>query len=591
MLYPQVNATRMVTSLDGFWQFQVADQKAIDLHQPLPAPLTMAVPASFNDQVVDQTLRNHDGYFWYETTFNISKLQKTQRNVLRFGSVTHSAVVYINGHEAGRHQGGFTPFEIELDDYIQVGKNDLKVQVSNLLDNTTLPSGELTQQAGQYHVTPRFDFYNYAGINRPVKIFTTNKQVHIDDVVVKYHTDLHQTNVLPDIKITGNYHHLTLQIIDEANNVVVQNNSASTTTIKPLLLADTHLWQPRHAYLYKLAVMIYDANDELLDTYEQTFGIRTVKIAHNQILVNDQPIYLKGFGRHEDFPVIGKGMNQAVINHDHNLMKWLNANAFRTSHYPYSEEEMQLADRDGLLVIDETPAVGLFVGFSASMAMGQGQVNTWQTLKTQAAHQQVIREMITRDQNHPAVLMWSIANEPASQQVGAHEYFAPLVQLTKQLDWQKLPVMAPKIMVATPDVDRIADLFDVIALNRYYGWYADFNDLTKAKQDLQNEIKAWHQKYPDKPIIFTEFGADTLSGMHSLAREPYSEEYQLDYYQMNLAVFDEFDYVVGELLWNFTDFATPTGLIRINGNRKGIFTRDRQPKDIAYLLKKRWAHK
>ena len=199
--------------------------------------------------------------------------------------------------------------------------------------------------------------------------------------------------------------------------------------------------------------------------------------------------------------------------------------------------------------------------------------------------------MITRDQNHPAVLMWSIANEPASQQVGAHEYFAPLVQLTKQLDWQKLPVMAPKIMVATPDVDRIADLFDVIALNRYYGWYADFNDLTKAKQDLQNEIKAWHQKYPDKPIIFTEFGADTLSGMHSLAREPYSEEYQLDYYQMNLAVFDEFDYVVGELLWNFADFATPTGLIRINGNRKGIFTRDRQPKDIAYLLKKRWAHK
>lgn len=235
--------------------------------------------------------------------------------------------------------------------------------------------------------------------------------------------------------------------------------------------------------------MVYDANDELLGTYEQTFGIRTVKIAHNQILVNAQPVYLKGFGRHEDFPIIGKGMNQAVINHDHNLMKWLNANAFRTSHYPYSEEEMQLADSDGLLVIDETPAVGLFVGFSASMAMGQGQVNTWQTLKTQAAHQQVIREMITRDQNHPAVLMWSIANEPASQQVGAHEYFAPLVQLTKQLDWQKLPIMAPKIMVATPDVDRIADLFDVIALNRYYGWYADFNDLTKAKQDLQNKIK------------------------------------------------------------------------------------------------------
>ena len=101
-------------------------------------------------------------------------------------------------------------------------------------------------------------------------------------------------------------------------------------------------------------------------------------------------------------------------------------------------------------------------------------------------------------------------------------------------------------------------------------------------------MQTWHQKFPEKPIVFTEFGADTISGMHSLNTEPYSEEYQIAYYRANFEIFDEFDFVCGELLWNFADFATPAGLIRVNGNRKGVFTRDRQPKQIAYLLKQRW---
>ena len=121
-------------------------------------------------------------------------------------------------------------------------------------------------------------------------------------------------------------------------------------------------------------------------------------------MINNKQIYLKGFGRHEDFQVIGKGMNRAVINHDHQAMKWMHANAFRTSHYPYSEEEMQLADRDGFLVIDEVPAVGLYAGFSVA-AFGQNTENTWETLDTMDAHKQVIQETITRDQNHPSVIM------------------------------------------------------------------------------------------------------------------------------------------------------------------------------------------
>nr|WP_321315330.1 beta-glucuronidase [uncultured Ligilactobacillus sp.] len=589
MLYPQTNACRIVNSLDGFWDFYVEKpNEKVDTTKPLTDTIKMAVPASYNDQLINSKISEHNGYFWYETQFNISMLQKEQRNVLHFGSVTHQAWIYVNGKLLGKHIGGFTPFEIELpDDVLKIGENDLKVRVSNLLDETTVPAAELSEHDGKYEVTPNFDFFNYAGIHRPVRLYTTAKQAHIESICVKYDTDLKETVVNPLVEISGTYHDISLEIFDQEGNMVESARSSSVADTKPLVISDTHLWQPLNSYLYELKICLWDEKEQLIDTYTQKFGVRTVKIKDCQIYVNDEPVYLKGFGRHEDFPVIGKGMNRAVINHDHNVMKWMHANAFRTSHYPYSEEEMQLADQDGFLVIDEVPAVGLYKNFTAALTM-KTQENTWKDFDTMANHKQALKEMIERDQNHPAVIMWSVANEPASQQQGAHEYFKEIVDYTHQLDWQKLPLMAPKIAVATPDVDLTTDLFDVIALNRYYGWYIDFDDLKTAQANLHDELAVWHQKFPDKPIIFTEFGADTIAGMHSFKRTPYSEEYQTDYYQMNFKVFDELDYVAGELLWNFADFETPAGLIRVNGNRKGILTRDRQPKAIAYQLRKRW---
>lgn len=588
MLIPQANDTRMVSSLDGFWKFKVEQpNEKIDPQIALTDAMTMAVPASFNDQILDQQVRNHDGYFWYETHFSITAMQRTQRNVLHFGSVTHEAEIYINGKKIGSHVGGFTPFGFEIDDVIQTGENDLKVRVSNLLSNKTVPAAELSEKDGKYKVNPNFDFFNYAGIHRPVKIYTTPKLAHIDDVVVKYQTDLKTTTVSPEIKITGNYSDISLEIIDQNDKVIEVSQSKKIEDAEPLVISDTHAWQPGKGYMYRLRISLYDDADQLIDVYTQKFGVRTVEVKNAQIFVNHKPVYLKGFGRHEDFPVIGKGMNRAVINHDHHVLKWIGANAFRTSHYPYSDEEMELADEDGLMVIDEVPAVGLYKNFSAALGMNS-QENTWETMHTMDNHKQALREMISRDQNHPSVIMWSVANEPASQQDGAHAYFKEIVDYTRKLDWQHLPLCAPKIAVATPDVDQTTDLFDVICLNRYYGWYLDFNDLEKAKQDLRTELQTWHQKFPEKPIVFTEFGADTISGMHSLNTEPYSEEYQIAYYRANFEIFDEFDFVCGELLWNFADFATPAGLIRVNGNRKGVFTRDRQPKQIAYLLKQRW---
>lgn len=584
MLYPIMNETRSLIDLSGLWKVQIEKQGTnIDPCKPLQDTILIAVPASLNDQVIDEEIRNHVGNFWYETEFTLPSSIFNERKVIRFASVTHKAIVFINGEKVAEHIGGFTPFEVEIDAYVKLGINNLKVCVSNILDESTLPCGFYQEINGKPYVTPRFDFFNYCGIHRPVKLYTTS-HTHIDDIIIHYDYKDGETSVTPEVAITGEYDKVTIEIVDENNDIIAKANSLNES----LLISDTHLWQPLQAYLYKLRVSLYNAKGNFLDTYTEEFGVRTIKIENNKLYINDKEFYFKGFGKHEDFPVLGKGFSYAVTNLDKNLMKWLGANSFRTSHYPYSEEEMRLADREGIVVIDEVPGVGLFTNFHVDVNLNTNTKNTWQTLQTHDNHKSVIEELVKRDKNHACVVMWAIANEPASHQEGAGQYFKPLVELTKKLDHQKRPVVIPNIVNATPELDQVTEFVDIICLNRYYGWYIQHGNLDLAIEGLRNELKKWHEKYPDKPIMFSEFGADTISGLHSLYRTPYSEEFQIDFYRRNFEVLDELDYIVGEHLWNFADFETAANIRRIDGNKKGIFTRDRRPKSIAFELKRRW---
>ncbi len=186
--------------------------------------------------------------------------------------------------------------------------------------------------------------------------------------------------------------------------------------------------------------------------------------------------------------------------------------------------------------------------------------------------------------------MWSVANEPASEEEGAYEYFKPLVELAKELDPQSRPVTIVTLMMATPDKDKIAELIDVLALNRYYGWYVDGGNLELAKIHLRQELEAWNKRCPGKPIMFTEYGADTVAGFHDIDSIMFTEEYQVAYYRANHEVFDEFDNFIGEQVLNFADFETSQGVIRVQGNKKGIFTRDRKPKAVAFDLRNRWTN-
>jgi len=593
MLYPIATESRVVSDLSGTWKFMVDKEvEPVEVSKPLPTNEVVAVPASFNDQAVSKEIREHSGYIWYEREFFVAKALRNERLVLRFGSATHEAWVYLNGKEIKHHKGGFTPFEVEINDYLVDGANRLTVRLSNLLDFTTLPVGNYSETKDENGLTVRnvdenFDFFNYAGLHRPVKIYSTPHD-YIEDIVINPEVDVaaKKAEVQLSVKTAGNFDEVRVTVIDEEGKEVAQGSGNDMN----LSIDDVKLWQPLNAYLYTAKVEGIKGG-ETVDVYEESFGVRKVEVKNGKFLINDEPIYFKGFGKHEDTYVNGRGLNEAYNVLDINLMKQMGANSLRTSHYPYSEEMMRLCDREGIVVIDETPAVGLMLSFNFDVSMLEKEDvedDTWKELQTAEAHQQVIRELIDRDKNHACVVMWSIANEAATYSKGAHEYFEPLFHQARELDPQKRPCTYIGIMMATPKADKCADLADVIALNRYYGWYIQNGDLETAEEKTRQELLEWQEKYPDKPMMYTEYGADTVPGFHSAYGEPFSEEYQEDYYRMNSKVFDEIPNFVGEQLWNFADFQTKFGIMRVQGNKKGVFTREREPKMVVRYLSDRW---
>jgi beta-glucuronidase len=188
-------------------------------------------------------------------------------------------------------------------------------------------------------------------------------------------------------------------------------------------------WCPEDPYLYRLDVLHGD------DEYSLPVGIRTVEVDGARLLLNGRAVRLRGFGMHEDSPLHGRGHDDSRMVRDFALLKWIGANSFRTSHYPYAEEVLDYADRQGLLVIDEAPAVGLHLSLGH---MGDPGAHTFGPEKigepAAAAHLAAIRELIFRDGNHPSVIAWSLANEPDTSEPAARGYFAPLVSAVRELD-------------------------------------------------------------------------------------------------------------------------------------------------------------
>ena len=605
MLYPILTDSRLLSDLSGIWSFKLDNGSGFEekwYEKPLEDALTMPVPASYNDLKEGISFRDHYGWVFYQRMISVpAYVRASQRVLLRMDAVTHHAKVYLNGEEICEHRGGFLPFEVEVGSLMKDGDNLLTIAVDNVIDYTTLPVGGETAMMGGTSVAgknykskkkenhPNFDFFNYCGITRPVRIYTTPK-TYIADVTV--------TADVPDPlaeKVSAVLHVVTdvegpeaaeapckVEIFDKTG-AKVGEGAGKTCDIA---LENVTLWQPMKSYLYTVKITAGE------DVYELPYGIRTVKVDGIKFLINGRPFYFKGYGKHEDTFPAGRGMNMPMYVKDLSIMRWQGANSFRTSHYPYSEEMMRLADEEGFVVIDETTAVGINFDFGGGANFNGQKVKTFDKehgIKTFEHHKDVIRDLIARDKNHACVVIWSIANEPDSYSEGAYEYFAPLFALARELDPQKRPCTLISVQMAGgPDTDYSAKLSDIICLNRYYGWYFGGPDLEGPEEALRAELKDWERL--GKPLMFTEYGADTVMGFHDTTPVMYTEEYQLDYYKMNNRVFDEFDFVVGEQAWNFADFMTSQGMLRVQGNKKGLFTRDRKPKLAAHYFRERWTN-
>lgn len=580
-------------NIDGMWNFRIdASESRFQgfsekwytrpLKQSGPV-IPMPVPASYNDITQSKELRDFVGWAWYDNEFYVPPELTTKRVVLRIDSAHYNTIVWVNGQEVMQHFGGHLPFEVELTKYDVQSPNRVTVAINNTLTPTTLPPGTIEYKndplkypKGYFVQNLQMDFFNYAGIHRSVKVYTTPK-VYIDDITIV--TGIQGTNgvVSYTVKSTpaSSAQSVHVVILDrEGRSVGESGQSQGQITVH-----NANLWWPysmvtsanETAYLYTFKVTL-TSNSGVTDQYSLPFGIRTVSATSTQLLLNNKPFYCHGVAKHEDADIRGKGLDFPLIAKDFNLLRWLGANCIRTSHYPYAEEIMDQADQQGVVVIDESPGVGIHKGNFGNESLSH--------------HLQVMEEMIQRDKNRPAVIMWSMANEPQSGLPEAEFYFKTISQFVKKMDPTRLVTF-----VANADYqeEKAAQYNDILCINRYFAWYSDCSHTELINLQLTNDLQAFHRKY-SKPVIVTEYGADTIPGLHQDPSFVFTEEFQVEFLTEYHKVFDRLkkEFLVGEMVWNFADFMTLQQITRVVGNKKGLFTRQRQPKMSAHVMRSRY---
>jgi beta-glucuronidase len=582
-LLPQQNATRSLLDLSGLWDFQI-DPNAIGEAQgwtrELPSPTMIAVPGSWNEQFQD--MRDYTGVAWYQTRVTLPRAWRGQRIILRVGSAVYHASVWIDGQKVGEHLGGHLPFAFEITSLVIWDQPlTVTIRVENIaLPTRVPPAGNSAPGRAANFPDINYDFFPYSGLHRAVTLYTV-PTTHITDIAVTPSFD--GTDGLLQLRVTlsDSSQSTGLAQAGGASAALAFTDGIATATLR---IPTVQAWSPANPHLYRLSISLGDT-----DVYSLDVGVRTIEVRGDRLLLNGQQIMIRGAARHEDFPINGRGLNLPVAVRDIQLLKWIGGNSFRTSHYPYAEETMQLADREGMLVIDEIPAVKLYFGDS--------EANIEARL---AQCRQDIAELIARDKNHPSVMMWSLANEPTSNRFvnsgGAdlplnddykargRIFFENLFATARSLDNTR-----PFTITAMSATEASwFEQSDILCINRYNAWYSHPGDVTAAAALLAPELDALHAS-TGKPIMLTEFGADTLAGVHAEPPEMWSEEYQAALLAQVLDACDTRPFVVGTQFWVLCDFKTAQAVGRAGGlNLKGVFTRERQPKMAAHALRKRW---
>lgn len=510
----------------------------------------MAVPGAWNAATPE--LRYYDGLVWFQRKFSASP-QAGKRRFLRFEAVNYRAYVYLNGKEVGRHEGGFTPFVLEVTDALRAGENRLTVGVDSTHDAQSIP-------------TTITDWDLYGGITRPVRLITT-PATFIDDATL---------SLRPDGRIAGEVRLHGARAANQPVSVAIGTLATARALTDASGRAVFELpapkglarWSPEQPTLYDVRFSV--AGDEVRDR----IGFRTIAVKGSQILLNGKPLYLRGISLHEEEfgPNPARNMTeQASRALLHEIKHGLGANYVRLSHYPHSERTLRLADEMGLLVWSEIPVYWTVDWDNPGVLR--------KALAMQA-------ETVYRDRNRAAVILWSVGNEtPVSP--ARTRFHGAMADNVRALDPTRLvsaALLVERSKVDWRDVlaiqDPLVEKLDVLAVNTYAGWYG--SDSLDAIPNLQWQVPK------DRPLILSEFGADALAGYRNDGGKKFTEEYQAEYYRKTLAMADRMPTLRGMSPWILKDFRSPRRehpVFQNGWNRKGLVSETGVRKEAFGVLR------
>lgn len=535
----ETHRVRQTCELDGMWDFKM---DGFDKDYQLPVPSCWEQHPDF---------LQHRGKGTYTRKVYI----KQSGNIrLEFKGVSHTADVYFDGEKIAHHYNAFTPFSAVVKN-VKQGEHEIKVEV----DNTFSEHSAL-------HIPN--DYYTYGGITRPVSLES------IADVYIKnVHFTPYVKNGKWNAKIEVNICNLSGSTADvNVKSILGEYEmrcnayvNGETTVIFEQEFDEVKMWSNKEPNLYMLNTVL-SVNSEPVDDLIERVGFRTVEVRDTKIYLNGEPIYLKGFNRHEDYAVDGCAVSMQHMVQDMDLMQDMNVNAVRTCHYPNDERFLDLCDERGIFVWEENHARGLLL-------------ENMQNPNFEQQCEDCIREMIENHYNHPSIIIWGILNECAAETEEGRRMYKKQYKQIKSMDLSRPTTSA----TCRHFTDICLDLPDVVSFNMYSGWYKNCPIDERNNQEIE-----WIKKSggDNKPIIVSELGAAAIYGYRDRSRCKWSEERQADLIRENLEVYMNDENITGVFIWQFADcrvteegewFATRARC----HNNKGVVDEYRRPK-MAY---------
>jgi beta-glucuronidase len=532
---PYDSCRREVASAPRYLELlNLAEDEALrrtDADFPAGAWQTIRVPGCWNEERPE--LMDYEGCALYVREFD--GLPSGPRYVLHVGAANYESTLWLNGAFLGRHEGGFTPFCVDVTAHLQA-RNVLAIVVDNRREADRVP-------------TYRYDWFNYGGIFRSVRLVELPPS-HIKRMFLRLlpGTSLRRLRLDADTSAPeGERLTLTVPALQVKESATVDKRGRASLEFT----AEPRLWSPEGPYLYEIEVAL-----ESGDRLEDTVGFREVRVEGERLLLNGQAIFLRGISAHEEFPGRGRAAREEDTRQMLEAARDLGCNFVRLAHYPHHENAARLADNMGLLLWEEVP-----VYWDAAFGSPEVLANARNQL----------RELILRDHNRASVILWSVGNEtPDTTERLA--FLSGMAAYARELDSSRLVSAA----LLPPPNDSLISRLDIVAVNEYFGWY--YGQVEQVEELLAKQ--ALH----GKPILVSEFGADCVAGLHGAADEIRTEEFQSDFYRRQFASILRLPSVVGTSPWVLYDFRSPLRQNKYQRgyNRKGLIGNDHRSRKQAF---------